>query len=49
MEEPKYTKEKIKAMKLSDYDQSSCSCSTDDGLKLDSSRLENLHWRTCHR
>ena len=40
--EPEYTEQQAKSIKFS-----ASSSSSDDG-KLNSSRLENLHWCTCH-
>ena len=40
--EPKYTEQQAKSMKFS------ASSSSSDDAELNSSRLENLHWCTCH-
>ena len=40
--EPEYTEQQVKSMKFS------ASSSSSDDDELSSSRLENLHWCTCH-
>ena len=40
--EPEYTEQQAKSMKFS------ASSSSSDNDELNSSRLENLHWCTCH-
>ena len=40
--EPEYTEQQAKSMKFS------ASSSSSDDYELNSSRLENLHWCTCH-